>query len=159
MLSRLLLYAVLFFSPAIIKAQQSLCDIKFARAVQAVSDGKLRVILLVRPIQPEDYPPVVSTKVLYSFDNETEKKTDIMRKDDHINLTVYGKNVKEKSLEISQLVEGQTDPENHEEVSIFVFTFFNLPSKKIDTMSMTYGFWEKREQNVRVEKKYVFKVE
>ncbi len=156
-----ILFAGLFISMAKnALGQEPLYNIKFIKAGQFSNGNHSRIsaVFLVTPKELKDFPPVVSTKVIYSLGDEPERKADIMH-NDNVNITVYDKNIKEKSAEIFELVKDQIDLNSNDRMSIFVFNFRELPLKPVEKMTMTYGFWEKNDQNVRVEKKYSFNVE
>ena len=139
---------------------QPSCNVQFLRAVETGSgtDKELLVILQVTSAKSNDFPPVVSAKIIYSLDKRPSIKADFMRAQDGISITIYGNNVKEKSEQIYNLVKDRCDLKR-EHLSLFVFSFRKLPAEKVEVMSMTYGFWEKNDQDLRVERKYDFKVE
>ena len=156
-----LLLSVFLLRPTQASCQEPLYNIKFIRSAQFVSGNtnKIVVILLITPKDSKDFPPVVSTRMFCSIDGAPEKKLDIMHQSDNVSMEVFGKNVEEKNKHIYELVKDRIDLKNKDDMGIFVFTFSNLPLKQVEKMSLTYGFWEKLNQNVRVEKKYDFTVD
>lgn|GEM_PF-1456041 len=142
-------------------SKTALYNIRFLKAFHnaSVGDCAVQVAFLITPIKPEDFPPVISTKVVYTTDGGVEKKSDILHPQDNINLTTYGKNIKEKSVILCEQLKDLIDFGSKEDMMLLVFTFFNKEMKGVQNMTMTYGCWEKQDNDQRVETKYSFKVQ
>ncbi len=144
-----------------IESNEALYNIKFIKAIQTTINkgNEIQVIFSITPKEIEDFPPVVSTKIVYALDNGPEKKVDLMHKEDNLNLTLYDKNIKEKAPELYDLIKDYIDLSTNQKMTILVFKFKNVDKPTVNEMTMVYGCWEKRNTNLRVEKKYEFKVE
>ena len=142
------------------ESKTALYQIRFIKALHnaPTGDGGVQVVFLITPIKQEDFPPVISTKVVYSIDGGESQKSDILHPHDNINLTTYGKNMKEKAPALYERIKGLVDFTSKEDIMILVFTFLGNEMKGVHNMTMTYGCWEKQNNDQRVEKEYAFSV-
>lgn len=140
---------------------EPLYNIRFVRAAQYPSENnhEVHVIFLVTPKMQEDFPPVISTKIVYSLNNQPDYKADLVHPNDHIRGVAYDQTVKEKSKKIYELIKDSVDLNSKNSMAIIEFIFLNPEGIKVENMSMVYGLWEKQNTNLRVEKRYYFHVE
>lgn len=153
-------------------AQKPLYNIEFVNAVWTTSqpnnnhwsasqtDTNILAVFQLTPIDKKDFPPIVSEKITYSFDNEKETTMTIMnQKETKISLLICDRTVKDKDRQVYELVKDRIEHYNGEDIKFIAFYFFKPTAKKPHSMSITYGMWEKNNQDVRVEKRYDFAVQ
>jgi hypothetical protein len=136
-------------------------DLRFLKAKITDTTDKKDVIVLfhVSAKDEKDYPPVLSMRLTYSVNDETEKTRSEIRKDKNIHIVIFGKNIKEQNKAIYNLIKDKIDTSGKQDFMILGFYLNDISSDKVKKMTFTYGLWEKQNQDIRVEKKYEFEVE
>ncbi len=136
-------------------------DIKLLKAKIIDSTDKKDVIVLfhVSAKDPKDFPPVVSMRLTYSINDEQEKTRNEIRNDKNIQIIIYGNDIEQKNKRIYDLIKNQIDTNSKGGFWILAFVLRDVSSEKVKKMTFTYGLWEKRNQDKRVEIKYAFDVE
>lgn len=74
-------------------------------------------------------------------------------------MVVFDRGIEEKSKLGYSLVKDKVDLNDKADFMLLAFFFKDLTRKPITDMAVTYGLWEKRNIEVRVEKEYKFHVE
>ena len=59
---------------------------------------------------------------------------------------------------VSELIKNKIDLTNESEIMLLVFKLDNISSDSIRNLELKYGLWEKRNQDIRIEKKFNFKI-
>ena len=126
-----------------------------------VNKKDLMVVFAVTPIKMKDFPPVLSMKLTYKIgDTGVEQIANLQKpQGQFIQTTIYGKDVNEKNPRIYNFIHEKFDLLKLEDIMIIEFNFKDITDKKISTMSIKYGLWEKRNNDERMEETFNFKVE
>jgi len=170
-LKKLLAMSVLLLAVQTIYAQDDpTYNIKFVKAIwvagsirvdpwsNSLADSNIIAVFELTPTDMKDWSPVFSEKLAYSFDDKKEIKALLLHQKT-ISVVFYGKNVKEKDQRIYEMVKDDIANYKGDEMLFIAFNFRNPCFRKPNKMSMTYGMWQKNNTDVRIEKKYDFKVE
>ena len=119
------------------------------------------VILAVTPIKSKDFPPVLSMKFTYKINNDGSWTTIDLQKqiDKKVSLLILGSSVKEKSPEIYELIKNKIDLISVPDIMLLAFKLDSVSEDDINNLAIKYGLWEKRNQNIRVEKTFNFNIQ
>lgn len=138
-------------------------NLSFIRAVcnDTVDKNDVLAIFAVTPIKEEDFPPVLSMRITYKVGkNGVENTVDILKSEGRkVRLVIFGQNVQEKDERIYRLIKDKIDLSKEKDMRILVFLFEDISEMKVDKMSIKYGLWEKKDQNVRIEETFDFEIE
>jgi hypothetical protein len=140
-------------------------NIEFVKAkwFGTADSNTVAAVFYVSPKKNKDFRPVLSMKVTYSANDAVETIVDVMKQKVPlpVQFVIYGQNVEEKNPAIYQMVKNKiTGRMSNKNEPFFIAIYFNnLWKQKPEKMSVTYGLWEKRDLNERIEKKYDFLVE
>ena len=128
--------------------------------VDSTSQKSVIAVFAVTPIKRKDFPPVLSMKLTYRVnDQETETVVNVLKQTEKkISLVIYGSSVKEKNSKLYELIKNKIDLTNESEIMLLVFKLDNISSDSIRNLELKYGLWEKRNQDIRIEKKFNFKI-
>lgn len=81
------------------------------------------------------------------------------QKEDNIRITIYGKDLAQKNSKLYDIVKDRLNLNTEEDVRLIVFDFYNITKAQVDNMTMIYGLWEGKNEDVRNEKTFTFKVD
>jgi hypothetical protein len=149
----------LFLTPFLSFAQNKItCNSEVLRAVHVTieKENYVLVFLHVKPIKEEYFPPVLSMRLGYKYDNNDEKNIDIMAQK-KVSFIIFGNDMDVKAPSYFKIVKDKVKIKESEWV--LCFRFKDVPKKGVKKMSMTYGLWDKKTQNERYEQNFVFEVE
>ena len=62
-----------------------------------------------------------------------------------------------KNIEL-EVIKNKIDLTHESEIMLLVFKLDNISSESIKNLELKYGLWEKRNQNIRLEKSFNFKI-
>lgn len=151
----------LFIIPKYNFAQQKATyNIEFVKAKWlGPPSNDILVVFQVTPIDMKDWLPIFSEKITYSIDNGKDTTLRILNKASNISAELSDTNVKYRNNQTYEMVKDNLFHFSGIDILFITFNFHDRVAIKPKKMSVTYGMWEKNNQNVRVEKKYDFNVE
>ena len=117
----------------------------------------IQASILVTPIETKDWPPVLSMRVGISVNDEDSISYLNIQGQEPLNvsLTVYDKStIAEKNSKLYARVRSKLDPIEHKENMILWFEFRNISVEAIRQLAMTYGVWEKHDNEQRIEETF-----
>jgi hypothetical protein len=126
--------------------------------IDTVGGKDVVVFFHVSAADAKDFPPVLSMRVAYFFD-DSYLMTAAIGQTKKVSLVIFGKNIEEKDKLAYNLVKDKVDLKDKSDFMLLAFVFRDLTKKPITEMTVRYGLWEKRNTNIRVEKEYKFHVE
>ncbi|UOQ99601.1 hypothetical protein MUN81_08930 [Hymenobacter sp. 5317J-9] len=129
-----------------------------ANVIDTVDGKDVIVFFHVSAAKAKDFPPVVSMRVMYSVDGSEVTKASIGRTD-NVSIIAFDRGIEGKSKLGYSLVKDKVDLNDKADFMLLAIFFKDLTRKPISDMAITYGLWEKRNTEVRVEKEYKFHVE
>jgi len=128
--------------------------------IDTVDKKSVIVVLAATPINKKDFPPVLSLKFTYKVNDEpTMVIPDIMnQKEKKLSLIICGNEVSERYPPVYRLVKDKIDLNTNRRVMLLAFRLENISENPIEHITITYGLWEKRNQNKRKEKVFEFNI-
>ncbi len=148
-------------SPAVMSSQQTpTYKIDFVRSAQFTS-GDQNHILVILAVTPtvKNFKMILSMRVTYEIGQGTKVIDVLKQKEKNIRITIYGKDIPEKDQKIFNLIKDRINMNAAEDMSLIVFDFYNITKEKVDSMSIIYGLWEGKNEDIRNEKTFTFKVD
>lgn len=121
-----------------------------------IKQNSVVAVFAVTPIKMKDFPPVLSMRIVYQINEEPEMQTVNIQKQERkaVKLIIYGKTIIEKAPKLYQLIKADFDIDSYEAVQFLVFYFENISETSVNQMSLTYGLWEKRNTERRIEQTF-----
>lgn len=154
------LIGMLFMAGITWSQQSSSYNMELVRAVQFNSEGQNHILTIFKVIPAiKDFKLIMSMRVTYEIGQGAKVVNVQKQKEDHINITIYGKNVQEKSQKVYDWVKDKLNLNTEEDIRLIVFDFHDITKTQVDNMTVIYGLWESNNENIRNEKTFTFKVE
>lgn len=100
----------------------------------------------------------MSMKVTYGIGKDSITIDVQKQKEDNIQFIIYGKDITEKNPKLFNIIKDDLKLSLTDDEYIIVFNFFNVTTTHIDSMSIKYGLWEGKKQDIRNEQTFSFKV-
>ncbi|PBQ30635.1 hypothetical protein CNR22_02220 [Sphingobacteriaceae bacterium] len=151
---------LLCFSITCSSQKDSSYSMELIRAVQFNSGGQHRILtfLKVTPTVP-DFKLILSMKLSYEV-GQGMKVIDLQKQQaNQIRLTVYGNTMVEKYKPMYELIKEKVDFTKDQNIRIILFDFTDISKSPIDNMTMIYGLWEGKNEDIRNETKFTVNVE
>jgi hypothetical protein len=118
-------------------------------------DGKDVVAFFsVTAAKQKDFPPVLSMGITYKVNDEVPRRLDIMHAQGKVKLIIYGPTIAEKNPHA--LIKDQLAKLTNNEFQVLAFYFRDLTPQPLEEMTLTYGLWEKRNQERRIEQDFSY---
>lgn len=137
-------------------------DMEFVRAARVTGSSKnnLSVVFLVTPKNEDTFPPIVSMKLRYIIDGK-EEYINIGKQEGEgrVQIGLYGKDVKDENPKIHAMIKDKIQLDDYEDMILLAFEFTDKIEMDVKEMGIIYGFWEMKNQDLRIEKRYDFQIE
>jgi hypothetical protein len=102
---------------------------------------------------------IMSMRVTYEI-GQGAKVIDVQKqKEDNIRITIYGKELAQKNPKLYDMVKDNLNLKTEEDVRLIVFDFYNITKEQVGNMTMIYGLWEDKNEDIRNETTFTFKVD
>ena len=123
----------------------------------------IQASILLTPKDRKEWPPVLSMRVGIRF-NEQDSTTYLSLDDgpvpDNVRLTLYDKStIAEKNEKLHARIGAQLDAIGEQENLILWFQFRDISQEAIRWMALTYGPWEKNDNDKRIEETFTERFE
>ncbi len=118
----------------------------------------IQASILVTPLDMNEWPPLLSMRVGIRI-NEQDSTTYLPLDDgpgpDHARLTIYDKStIAEKNAKLFARIGTRLDAIGEQENLILWFQFRDISEEAIQKMAITYGPWEKNDNDNRIEETF-----
>ena len=119
----------------------------------------IQASILVTPLEINEWPPLLSMRVGIRI-NEQDSTTYLPLDDGpgpaHVRLILYDKSaIAEKNAKLYARIGAQLDAIGEQENLILWFQFRDLSQEAIRWMALTYGPWEKNDNDKRIEETFI----
>lgn len=118
----------------------------------------IQAFILVTPVDVNEWPPLLSMRVgirINEQDSITYQRLDDGPGPDNVRLTIYDKStIAEKNAKLSARIGPQLDAIGEQKNLILWFQFRDISEEAIRKMAITYGPWEKNDNDKRIEETF-----
>jgi len=123
----------------------------------------IQASILLTPLYMNEWPPLLSMRVGIRI-NEQDSTTYLPLGDgpgpDNVRLILYDKStIAEKNAKLFARIGTQLDPIGEQANLILWFQFRDISAEAITKMAITYGPWEKNDNDRRIEETFVMEFE
>lgn len=132
----------------------------FLTAKYSETNNKNEILLVFRyqPKKKKEFKPIFSSKIAYKIGDSKIEKTEIIEKSNH-SIAFYGNDIDKKAPDVYKLISNKVDLNQKEKFGIVVFYLRNITQVYIEKMKFTYGLWEPKNENIRIEKTYDIEIQ
>ncbi|EDM42908.1 hypothetical protein SCB49_11447 [unidentified eubacterium SCB49] len=151
------------FQTAISQSNSELTyNLEFIKAIPT-DEGKnsVNAIFKITPKLKVDFPPVIGGKYTVDLNKKNNPEIIILSKQTahKLSIRLFGKNEPDKPSKTYDIIKSLVNIEEYEDVLFFILEFKNITDIPIDKMYLKFGFWEKNNQDKRIEQEFEFDVE
>ena len=117
----------------------------------------IQASILVTPIEMKDWAPILSMRIGVKVnDQDSISYLDIQGqgKPQKVRLTVYDESIAEKNPKLYARIRSKLELNEHEELMILWFELRNISEEAIRRFAITYGVWEKLDNERRMEETF-----